>query len=300
MKHHTRVNGLHYFGGKAARSRNRFIAGLLPWEKKDAYVEPFGGMMAVLLYRAPVGAEVYNDLNGDIVNWWRCVQECRTEFIQKIEATPHAQAELEKAERILSEDWTLTDEPNIRRGHAVYAYLMLNRRKVLSPKHAAHFSLHLDGSLGSFGLWKYERLTALAARLRLVQLVRLDAVALLQRCIKKNKMVIYVDPPYADSVSGGSAYGYDVDYDALTDMLLRQQGRVAVSGYNEEWDKLGWYRYEKKDAFAPIEGGKTSGRVEVLWCNYDASIYGSAYADSMAVAERWKEIAARGEKRNQR
>ena len=48
-------------------------------------------------------------------------------------------------------------------------------------------------------------------------------------------------------------------------------GKVAISGYGDEWNKLGWYRYEKADSFSDIKTAVHSKRVEVLWTNYDAS-----------------------------
>ena len=56
----------------------------------------------------------------------------------------------------------------------------------------------------------------------------------------------------------------------MTDLLLVQQGQVAISGYGQEWDHLGWTRSEKESRF--VFNGETSiseSRVEVLWMNYD-------------------------------
>ena len=76
--------------------------------------------------------------------------------------------------------------------------------------------------------------------------------------------------------------------------LLRQQGKVAISGYGEEWDCLEWQRYEKKDVHVPIEGGEHKGRTEVLWCNYDAAEHGSAYYDSMSIADQYDKKSGLG------
>lgn len=290
MKYHERLRSLNYIGGKQAYSRKDWIAGLLPWAKKSCYVEPFGGMMSVLLYRAPVKMEIFNDANGDIVNWWRCVQECRDEFVQMIEASPRSRAEFEKAGRILfDEEWTLTDEPNLRRGFAVYQWIQNCQHKTFNPSEKrGSYSLRFHPAVGSLGRWKHERVEALARRLQNVQLERTDGVALLERCTDKKYVTAYVDPPYPTNWKKGGGYGYTVDYDALSDVLQRMTGQVAISGYGDEWNHLGWHRYEKIDGMPDIKCGKATPRVEVLWTNYDASVHGSAYAESMAIAERWR------------
>ena len=212
--------------------------------------------MSVLLYRAKTACEIFNDANGDIVNWWRCIQELKQNFIDKIEATPYSRAELEKARGILSEKWTLTDYPNLRRGHAVYMYLMNTQKKVLLPNGVgASFSLNFSGPGGKTRLWGKERLAALSERIRQTQLERTDGIALLERCATRSHIVAYVDPPYRGSASGGSDYGFTVDYDALSDVLSRMAGKVAISGYGDEWNHLGWHKYEKQDTSASISGG---------------------------------------------
>lgn len=295
MKYHERVRSLSYFGGKQARSSGAWIAGLLPWTKRSTYVEPFGGMMAVLLYRAPVDCEVYNDANGDIVNWWRCVQECRDEFVQRIEATPMARAEFEKAGRILSEEWLTTTEPDLRRGHAVYMWLMMCVQKTVIQKNQNSFILRLKPDVGSLGRWKHDRVEQLAKRLHNVQLERIDGVALLERAVDREYVTAYVDPPYQNSKSRGRDYGFTVDYDALSDVLIRMNGKVAISGYGDEWNHLGWHRYEKCVTFPGVSTVarkvETEARVEVLWTNYDASVHGSDFDESMAIAERWRKKA---------
>ena len=283
MRHHTQLTGLPYFGGKSKRSRQHWITGLLPWHRHTCYVEPFGGQAGILLARAPVGSEIYNDLNGDLVNWWRCVQWRRQEFVAAIEATPASREEMMRAGRVLAEPWALTDEPDLRRGQAVYAWLQNSQKSNMPPGGGTYRVVFKPKALG---LWGEEKLLALANRLRQVQLENVDAVRLLDRLADRDFTVAYVDPPYAEAVSGGTDYGLTCDYDALTEVLRRQQGRIAISGYGTEWDHLEWHRHELKDTFTPIEGGAPTERTEILWCNYDARKEGSAFWDSMAIADK--------------
>ena len=55
--------------------------------------------------------------------------------------------------------------------------------------------------------------------------------------------MIYADPPYP-TAAAAHLYARTVDFDRLAETLLAQQGKVAVSGYGDEWDSLGWERHE--------------------------------------------------------
>ena len=52
--HHERCQPLPYYGGKQAKGKAKWIAGLLPWRKNSTYCETHGGMMSVLVTRAAV------------------------------------------------------------------------------------------------------------------------------------------------------------------------------------------------------------------------------------------------------
>jgi len=60
-----------YFEGKSQFAG--FIARLLPPHR--CYVEVFGGMGSVLLAKTRSHVEVYNDINSDLFNMFRCLQE---------------------------------------------------------------------------------------------------------------------------------------------------------------------------------------------------------------------------------
>jgi len=70
------------------------------------YVEPFGGAAGVLLQKPRAYAEVYNDLDGDVVNFFRVLRdpEQRRELIEACALTPYARDEFDLA-------WKPTDSP---------------------------------------------------------------------------------------------------------------------------------------------------------------------------------------------
>jgi DNA adenine methylase len=80
---------LRYFGGKFRLSK--WILSQFP--EHETYVEPFGGAMGVLLNKQPAHFEIYNDLDGEVVNFFRVLRDQPDELIRLIELTPYAREE---------------------------------------------------------------------------------------------------------------------------------------------------------------------------------------------------------------
>ena len=260
----TLLASLPYYGGKA-RGKGKWIASLLPKEHKVCYLEPFGGMFSVLLAREPSKYEMINDLNDRVINWARAVRDHPEEFGYLIENTPHSYKEFV---------FSLENVDNLELSplQRAVAFHVIISQSVQKGDNAApsNFRRVYAVNVGSLGKWRSERVMYLSERLFNVQLLCEDALGLLERTRDKNHMVIYCDPPYYTADT--SAYRLnELDYDKMADVLLAQKGRVAVSGYGDEWDKLGWERHEKETRFYGIgqnASQKPSKRVEVLWTNY--------------------------------
>ena len=260
------LKGIRYFGGKARPGLNKWIRSILPDDRSVTYVEPYAGMLGILLNRPRATTEIANDLNGRIVNWWRMIRDHPDEFARRIALTPFADDLYEEAIANLDDGSPMARAVNL---HIAVSQSIM----------------HGDGMTGGGrmrtkyvqeGRSRYTEIRSftdcipiLADRMLGVQLLNRPALELLERLINEDRAVIYCDPPYRD-VSSHAYSVVEIDRDRMLDVLSRQSGKVAISGYGDEWDALEWHRSEfGTTAWIPkAERMESASRTEVLWTNY--------------------------------
>ncbi|MDO3067642.1 DNA adenine methylase [Mycobacteroides abscessus] len=252
-----------YFGGKQRVAAP--IAALLP--DHTHYVEPYAGGLSVLLAKKPSRLETVNDLDGDIVHFWRMLRDRPEELARVCSLTPHSRAErtgamnrpdrlddLERARRIwvcLAEGRTGTLRPTgWRFDSADFANTSMPRR--------------LDGYV--------RRMEAVASRLRSVSLECRPGLEVITAYGKGRRTVMYVDPPYIGDVRERNYRNEMLSADEhreLANALHTCTATVVLSGYASTlYDKdlyADWYRTQLSTATS--QGGVYKGRTEVLWSN---------------------------------
>lgn len=78
-----------WYGGKF--SHLDWLVPLLP--PCHHYCEPFAGSAAILLNRDPAPIETYNDLDGEICNFFRTLRDKKSELTEAIGLTPFSREE---------------------------------------------------------------------------------------------------------------------------------------------------------------------------------------------------------------
>ena len=195
------------------------ILRLLPTDAAT-YCEPFAGMLGLLLNRPVATMEIVNDLDGEIINWWRVLRDQTDELIGVLMLTPHSRQELAECGEPCEDPVERARRFTVRCTQALPSGQW---RRGVSPNRA-HSSWEtltnklLDG-----------RLVAIAERIRNVQIEHIDALPLIERVGAEEEALLYVDPPYREV--GDSLYSHTVDHDELAQLLLTSKARVAVSGY---------------------------------------------------------------------
>ncbi len=259
-----KLKTLRYYGGKNPyNNTGKFVANLIPWNKHTTYVEPFAGMLGVLLQRKPVANEIINDLNSDVVNWWNQVRENTEKLAHKIAFTPWSRETFNNAQKMLL-------NPKLDNLNRAWAFHVIIQQSLFhGPCNNNSWSIGYNYlTNASSGKWTGKELLPLANRLFRVQVENRNALGLLERMIEEDRAVIYCDPPYRSANT--NPYGVlDIDWDRMTELVKSQKGKVAISGYGDEWDQLGWVRNEYKTIFrGTTKNKKASERIEVLWTNY--------------------------------
>src|ERR1051326_8935392 len=82
-----------WYGGKF--SHLDWLMPLLP--ETHHYCEPFAGSAAVLLNREPSPVETYNDIDGEVVNFFKVLRDQPNEIVQALARTPFAREEYYRA-----------------------------------------------------------------------------------------------------------------------------------------------------------------------------------------------------------
>jgi len=258
-----------WYGGKF--SHLDWLLPLLP--PCEHYCEPFAGSAAVLINRQPSPIETYNDVDGEVVNFFKVLRDQRAEIIQAIGLTPFSKREFELA--ITEPAEKLTPVERARRFYIRARQVRTGLAQTASVGRWAHCTLtSRAGMAGAVSRWlgAIEHLPEIAQRLLRVQFENAPAIEVIQRYDSKDTL-FYCDPPYPHQSRGDSkAYGYEMTDDAhrgLAAVLRECKGKVAVSSYhsalNDEILK-GWRRIEAPEKLC--HSVKTMRR-EVLFVNYD-------------------------------
>ena len=259
------LSALRYAGGKAGKhSAGRWIAAQLP--ATELYVEPFCGMLGVLLQRPKAAVEIVNDTNRRLINWWRCLRDEPDELLRLMAFSPHSRDEFVDALSRL-------DDVGLTSVERAAAYGVVLRQSYTSSDTATAGDWLVRWTSGhAQRRLLMGRLGLVADRISDLQVENVDAVTLLERTAGYRQAVVYCDPPYYSV--GTDKYAGGVDLADLTEVLKAQTGRVAISGYGSEWDCLGWRRLDTSALCHTGQPGVEQAditRREVLWCNYPAA-----------------------------
>mgnify|MGYP001614617638 CR=1 FL=1 len=202
-----------WVGGKS-RLRKPIID-LLP--EHTCYVEPFAGAAWVLFGKPPSEVEVLNDLDQELITFFRVVKEKPEELIASFEWELASRAEFERLA-----DLDSTQLSDIQRAHRFYYLIMagwggeLNYPRFQTSITDGGHGNRLIGALETL----HERIRPIHKRLQTVIIENLDW----RKCIDRydrSGTVIYIDPPYPGN---GCNYAHNMrDWDSHRELAARLQ-----------------------------------------------------------------------------
>jgi DNA adenine methylase len=262
-----------YYGGKF--SHLDFLLPLLPTTYHH-FCEPFGGSAAVLINRPPAPVETYNDLDSEVVNFFRCLRDRGAELIRLISLTPFSREELVVACR---PEASLTDMERARRFFVRARQTRTGLAQTSSEGRWAHCILTSRASMaGAVSRWlgSVEGLPEIVQRLQRVQIENAPAIEVVRRYDSESTL-FYCDPPYPHEARGDSkAYGYEMsdrEHEELAEVLRSAKGAVALSGYRcALMDRL-YHDWIRVDANTRLCNSSKGERTESLWTNYDPELF---------------------------
>lgn len=258
-----------WYGGKY--SHLKWLLPLLP--ECHHYCEPFAGSAAVLINRDPSPVETYNDLDGEVTNFFRVLRDHNDELVRRIGLTPFSREEFHKA---IETD--LSDIDEVERARLFYIRARQARTGLAQTATLGRWAnckltsrAEMSGAVSRW-LGAVEALPEIAERLLRVQFENRPATDVI-KLYDSPKTLFYCDPPYLHSTRGdNNAYAYEMEEEEhreLAEVLRSCEGKVAISGYrNDVMDQLykGWNRFD-----APVK--KTHSvkeeRQESLWMSYE-------------------------------
>ena len=260
---------MRYHGGKWRLAP--WIIGQMP--RHRTYVEPFGGAASVLLRKPRCYSEVYNDMNGDVVNLFRVLRSDRAaDLVEAVRLTPFARDEFHLAYEACEDPLESARRLVARSYMGFGSGLSINRQSTGFRSDSKKTGSTPSKDWQSFP----EALANIAERMRGVVIENRPAVEVLMKHDAPDALH-YIDPPYPHStrsqkLSSGARhhrYAFEMDdgaHEELLDTILRLRGRVMLSGYpHGAYDRklADWRRVER---LARADGGRA--RTEVLWLNF--------------------------------
>lgn len=242
--------------------------------KHRFYVEPYFGSGAVFFTKTPTTYETVNDLDGQVVNFFKVCRDSPDEFARALTLTPFSRQEyMQIQEDRAGEEIKLTGEPiEDARRSAIRCCQSFGSK--LHDRCGWKNTKHTTGPINP-RLWNNlpDTVYDVAARLKNAQIEQTDAVKLIKACNAPDCLV-YADPPYPQSVRRDRIYRCEMLEEQahinLLTALLAHKGPVILSGYDNQLynDMLaGWHKAQKVG-----RSNSTAKRTEVIWMNYEQQI----------------------------
>lgn len=220
---------------------------------------------------API--EVINDLNGDIINFFRQLRNNGPRLLKLIKLTPYAREEFE----ISRESYKGLSEVEKARRFFVSAMMAINGSFGDSPGGFSLSNSYTRGGMEarvSRWLRMPDYLETVVERLQTVRIEKKDGVKLFKEFKHRPGTLVYCDPPYLARRTRG--YDYDQTTTEFHETLLKElvdaKCMVFVSGYEDPLyekflnEEAGWTK-QIIDAVTKGNNGKSFERKEVIWFN---------------------------------
>lgn len=252
-----------YYGGK--QSMLKHIIPMIP--KHNLYTEAFCGGAALFFAKEPANVEVINDINSNLINFYKVLKLDYIELKKKIDATLHSRREHIFAQIVLDMSEYFND---VTRAWALW---------VLSKQ---SFASKLDGS------WGYDKKSntmpkkitnakknfaeLLGLRLENTQIECNDALRIITSR-DTTEAFHFIDPPYFNSNCGHYSGYNEQNFEDLLKVMETLKGKFILTMFpceilDKYVERNGW---NVKKIERTISASKTARnkKTEIIVFNYD-------------------------------
>ena len=243
------------------------LVNLIP--EHHSYVEPYFGSGAVLFNKPASDIETINDLDSDVVNLFRCIQQDSECLARLVMTTPFSR---EVYEQQFEEGYNpLMCIPDMQRaaGFLIKCWQGYGFR---TNGYKVGWKNDVVGREKAYALWNWYRLPewiiGIAERLRMVQIEHRPAIELIKR-FDYPDVFMYLDPPYILGARTGKQYKHemtDEEHEEVLKTIIPSKAKIMISGYDTEMYNDYLKDWRRKTFGSCAEYGKP--RTEVVWMNY--------------------------------
>ena len=250
-----------YYGGK--QTLLKYLLPLIPQHR--LYCEPFFGGGAVFFAKPKSDVEVINDINGEVINFFKVIKTKFPELQKEIQSTLHSRELYKRAMEIYNNPKRYSD---VKRAWALWTAT----------------NQGFAGMIGSWGFGKDDSKEASLAvkrdnftkeyenRLTRVQVENNNAIKVINRCDDKETF-IYADPPYIGSDQGHYKGYTESDYKTLLDTLAKTKAKFLLSSYPSKilTAYINKYKWKVQKITKSVAVTKHTDKVktEMIVMNYD-------------------------------
>jgi DNA adenine methylase len=225
----NKIKSFQYLGGKFS-----ILPELLPMLPEcHHFIDVFGGSAVVTLNRKPSPIETINDINHQVVNFFKMLREFPEELIRSLELTLHSKHEYDHAwESPADSDLEKARKFFVRTQQSIFAAGAQERSKgwaaAITESRVSISEKTRKWLNGVDNLW------VVAERLKHTQIECRDF-----RFVLKNYdhlgALFYCDCPYDMTFRSNTVYTFDFvnqDFYDLHHYAKRVKGKIAISGYD--------------------------------------------------------------------
>ncbi len=234
-----------------------------------SYVEPFFGSGAVLFHKSVSDIETVNDLDSNVTNLFRCIQQDPERLARMVMTTPFSR-EIYDNQFI---DAASTVYLSSFQKAACFLVQCWQGHESRTNGYKAGWKNDVTGREKAYALWNWYRLPEwiidIAERLRKVQIENRPAMEVIQR-FNHTGVFMYLDPTYMSGTRNGTQYKYemtDADHEELLQKILQSRAMIMISGYGSDMYNDFLKGWNKRSFKSCAKQGKP--RTEVVWMNYN-------------------------------